>query len=268
MAVYAIGDIQGCFRTLQRLLARIRFDPARDRLWLVGDLVNRGPRSLQVLRWARGLGDRATIVLGNHDLHLIGSALGVRRAKRRDTLEPVLDAPDCDELVDWLLQRPLLHREGAYVLVHAGLLPSWSLSQAETLAREAETALRQAPKKTIEALRTRTPVHWRQGLSPRARVRIALDSFTTLRTCSRSGRPCADFSGAPEAAPRGCRPWFEIPGRRSAAATVVCGHWAALGLRIQTGLLALDTGCVWGRVLTAVRLEDRAVFQEPLADVV
>jgi bis(5'-nucleosyl)-tetraphosphatase (symmetrical) len=247
MPTYAIGDIQGCYRTLQRLLRRIRFDPPGDRLWLVGDLVNRGPASLEVLRWARGLGAAATIVLGNHDLHLISRASGARRLKPRDTFTDVLRARDRAELVDWLGQRPLLHREKDRLLVHAGLLPGWTVTEAEALAREAEAALR-------------------QGSLGSRQLRLAVQAFTTLRTCSAAGRPCHGFSGPPDDAPRGCLPWFEVPGRKSADVTVVCGHWSALGLRLQPGLVALDTGCVWGGPLTAVRLEDQAVFQEPLAD--
>jgi bis(5'-nucleosyl)-tetraphosphatase (symmetrical) len=267
MAVYLVGDIQGCFRTFERLLLRIAFNPAQDRLWLAGDLVNRGPRSLEVLRFVRGLGTAAQVVLGNHDLHLIGRALGVRRAKPRDTLERVLTAPDCDSLIDWLQRQPLLYREGALVLVHAGLLPDWSVSDAETLAREAEAALRgTAAAEVLDDFRGRAPNRWRDDLPRMARIRLALKTFTLLRTCSRDGKACADFSGPPDQAPKGCHPWFDITERRSADATVVCGHWAALGLRLQPGLIALDTGCVWGGSLTAVRVSDRAVFQEPLGD--
>ena len=266
MALYAVGDIQGCFVTLDRLLARIRFDPGKDRLWLVGDLVNRGPRSLEVLRWVRRMGDRATTVLGNHDLHLIGRAIGARRAKPRDTLDDVLEAEDRDELVDWLRHRPLLHREGQRLLVHAGLHPAWTPAAAVTLAREAEAALRGPRAKALLESLPDEPPRWRPSLGRKARLRLALRTFTGLRTCRSDGRTCADYSGPPRWAPRGCVPWFDVPGRRSASLTVVCGHWAALGLRIRPRLIALDTGCVWGRVLTAVRLGDRQVYQEPLAD--
>jgi bis(5'-nucleosyl)-tetraphosphatase (symmetrical) len=267
MALYAIGDIQGCFVTLQRLLERIGLDAGQDRLWLVGDLANRGPRSLEVLRWARALGDRLTLVLGNHDLHLIGRALRLRAPKRSDTLEAVLSSPDCRELIDWLRQRPLLHRDGPYVLVHAGLLPEWTLDEAESLAREAEDALRgDAVQEAFDALRGDGAARWSGTLDGVQRLRVVLRALTRLRTWSADGRACRGFSGPPEQAPEGCVPWFEVPDRRSQDAVIVCGHWAALGLRIQPGLIALDTGCVWGGSLTAVRLEDRAVFQEPFAD--
>jgi len=266
MATYAIGDVQGCFRTLQRLLGAIRFDPAADRLWLVGDLVNRGPRSLEVLRWARSLEKRLSIVLGNHDLHLVGRALGLRRPKSRDTLDAVLDAPDREELIGWLCRQPFVHVEEPYLMVHAGLLPQWSSEDALELADEAHGILAgPAPTPVFEALREE-PGRWKPGLSQRERLQHAVQAFTTLRTCSADGRPCRGFSGPPEQAPHGCVPWFEAPGRRAAMATIVCGHWAALGLRLRPNLLALDTACVWGGSLTAVRLEDRAVFQQKYAE--
>jgi bis(5'-nucleosyl)-tetraphosphatase (symmetrical) len=266
MALYAIGDIQGCHRTLQRLLVRIQFDPNRDRLWLVGDLVNRGPASLEVLRWARGLDPAATVVLGNHDLHLLARAAGLRRSKARDTFQDVLKAADRDELLDWLRQRPFLHREGDRVLIHAGLLPAWTADAAEGLAREAAAALQEGALAEWIRHDEEEPEPWHPGLRPRRRLRLAVQAFTSLRTCTPEGRACPGFHGPPEDAPAGCLPWFEVPGRKSAGVTVVCGHWSTLGLRVQAGLVALDTGCVWGGPLTAVRLEDRAVFQEPLAD--
>ncbi len=267
VATYAIGDVQGCYRTLQRLLDRIRFDPDADRLWLVGDLVNRGPRSLEILRWARSLDERLVVVLGNHDVHLLGRAFGTRPPKRHDTLDSVLAAPDREELIDWLRRRPLLHREGPFVLVHAGLLPSWTLEQAAELAREVEAALGgPRPRQLLKALATRKPPAWRRGLDATDRRRVAVQSFTRLRTCRTDSRVCERFTGPPEEAPEGCLPWFELRDDASAGVTVVCGHWAALRLRIQPGVMALDTGCVWGSSLTAVRLDDWEVFQEPLTD--
>jgi bis(5'-nucleosyl)-tetraphosphatase (symmetrical) len=273
-ATYAIGDVQGCYRTLRRLLRRLPFDPARDRLWLAGDLVNRGPRSLDVLRWAREqqakLGGRFRVVLGNHDLHLIGRFLEARPPKRSDTLDDVLESADGPDLVRWLRRRPLLHREhprgGERVLVHAGLLPAWTTRQAEALARNLEELIRGPAAAALLARPAEGAVAWSHRLSPERRLRAALFAFTLLRTCTAAGRPRRDYSGPPDEAPRGCLPWFEVPGRRSRKATVVCGHWAALGLCIAPGLVALDSGCVWGRRLSAVRLEDRAVFQEPSAD--
>jgi len=266
VATYAIGDIQGCFTTLQRLLERIRFDPAADRLWLAGDLVNRGPRSLEVLRWARGLGSNVVSVLGNHDLHLVGRALGVRSERKRDTLDAVLSAPDRDELVDWVRRRPFVHRENGRLLVHAGLQPSWTAEEAEAIARDLEDRLR-GPKgaRLLEDMTMRDVPGWPRISGRKQRHALALQTFTLLRTCSADGRLCHDFSGPPDEAPRGCTPWFSVPGRRSADTVVVCGHWAALGLVREKNLLALDTGCVWGGPLSAVRLDDGTVFQEPSA---
>jgi len=261
VATYAIGDVQGCFEPLQRLLQRIAFDPDRDRLWLAGDLVNRGPGSLEVLRWARGLGPRLTAVLGNHDLHLLSAALGARPPKPRDTLEPVLSAPDRDELLAWVRGLPLLHREGDRVMVHAGLLPAWSVAEAEELAREAEAAIRGPGLADLLAGLGDAPSAWSPDLPPAARVRLTIVALTRLRTCTADGVIEPEFSGPPDGAPPGRLPWFEVPGRRSADATVVFGHWAALGLHRAPGVVGLDSGCVWGGALTAVRLEDEAVFQ-------
>lgn len=267
MATYAIGDIQGCYRTLRRLLKRVRFDAEMDRLWLVGDLVNRGPRSLKVLRWAREQGDRVTVVLGNHDLHLLGRHFETRTPKSRDTLDAVLETDDREELIDWLRRRPLLHRENGYVLVHAGLLPAWTLERAAALAGEVEAVLRgPEPQRLLEALVDSRPPAWRDDLDEEDRWRVAVQSLTRLRTCRDDGRVCEGFSGPPEKAPDGCHPWFDLRDDHGAGVTVVCGHWATLGLRIQPGVAALDTGCVWGGSMTALRLEDRKIFQEPLAD--
>lgn len=273
-ATYAIGDVQGCYRTLRRLLGRLPFDRRRDRLWMAGDLVNRGPRSLDVLRWAREerarLGSRFQVVLGNHDLHLVGRFLGSRPRKRADTLEAVLGAHDGPALVRWLRRRGLLHRErrgsGEVVLVHAGLHPAWTTRQAEGLARRVEERLAGPDATTLLARPADGALAWTRRLGRDGRLRAALYAFTLMRTCSKDGRPCRGFTGPPAEAPRGCLPWFAVPGRRSARATVVCGHWAALGLSLGPGLVALDSGCVWGGRLSAVRLEDRAVFQEPFSD--
>jgi bis(5'-nucleosyl)-tetraphosphatase (symmetrical) len=264
MATYAIGDIHGCFETLQGLLRRIAFDPRQDHLWLVGDLVNRGPQSLEVLRWAVEQGDRLVAVLGNHDLHLLARAAGVAEARKRDTLEPVLAAPDRDDLFGWLRQCPLAHRQGETLMVHAGLFPDWSPRRSERLAREVEERLRgEGGVRLLEAVEERTAERWKDGLAGFERARVALAGFARMRTLDSAGRMCASFSGPPDEAPRGCRPWFAVRGRRTAGLTVVFGHWAALGLRIGRGIACLDTGCAWGRQLTALRLDDWRVFQEP-----
>lgn len=267
MSTYAIGDIQGCFLTLERLLDAISFDPRRDRLWLVGDLVNRGPRSLEVLRWARDLGDRVVAVLGNHDLHLMARAAGVTSPKRRDSLERILQAPDREELLHWLGNLPLFYREGEMALVHGGIDPSWSLDDAANLAREAEEAL-SGPKfrEALAALYRGKPLRWDPNLCGIERSQALLHIFTRIRVCRPDGELDFDFKGPPEEAPAGYLPWFQIPGRRSCEATLVFGHWAALGLRLMPGVLALDSGCVWGRELSALRLEDRSLFQQPCVD--
>lgn len=261
MATYAIGDIQGCFRSLERLLESFSFDPARDRLWLAGDLVNRGPDSLAVLRWARSLGERTAIVLGNHDLHLLAMHYGGAPSKRRDTLGPIFDAPDRAELLDWLRRQELLHREQGFVMVHAGLLPDWSVDDAEALAREVEEALRRSPEKLFERMYGDQPARWRGDLKGADRHRIVINALTRMRMLDERGELVLSYSDAPEKAPPGLVPWFDVPGRPHAGVPVICGHWAALGLVMRDNLIALDTGCVWGRQLTAVRLEDREVFQ-------
>jgi bis(5'-nucleosyl)-tetraphosphatase (symmetrical) len=266
MATYAIGDVHGCFETLRRLLRKVGYDPGRDRLWFVGDLVNRGPDSLGMLRWAAAQGDRIVVVLGNHDLHLLARAAGVSAAKKRDALEEVLEAPDRDDLLGWLRNRPLIHREGEFLLVHAGLFPEWTPGEAERLAREVEARLQgeKAPK-LLMAVDQKAAEKWKDGLSGAERARVALAGFARLRTLDAEGRMCAEFSGPPALAPKGCRPWFAVPGRESAGATVICGHWAALGLKMGYGIAAIDTGCAWGRELTALRLDDWRIFQEPAA---
>lgn len=262
MATYVIGDIHGCYDSVRALLAEIRFRPSRDRLWLVGDLVNRGPASLEVLRWARGLGDRAVAVLGNHDLHLVARALGVSEARPKDTLDSVLAAEDAPALLDWLRGRPLLHREGRWVMVHAGLFPSWTVARAEALARDAEQALRgRGAKRLLAAVKTPPFPAWSEKLSAFERRRMAVSALTHLRTLTEDGRPCERFAGPPTEAPAGCCPWFDRSHEREGELTVVFGHWAALGLHFSPGVAGLDSGCAWGGKLTALRLEDEAVFQ-------
>ena len=263
MATYAIGDIQGCFTSLTALLNRINFDPARDRLWLVGDLVNRGPDSLQTLRFVRDLGSSAVTVLGNHDLYLLMVAYGTVRARGKDdTIQSVLDAPDRDVLLGWLRTRPLMHLEDGFAMVHAGLLPGWTVTQARALAREVEGAL--AGPYHADLLNNMwgsEPAAWHDGLRDYERIRVIVNAMTRMRFCTPDGVMDFKVKGEVTKAPKGYVPWFEVPGRKSTDATVVFGHWSALGLRIEPNLLALDSGCLWGRELTAVRLEDRKVFQ-------
>lgn len=263
MATYAIGDIQGCFDSLQQLLAKCAFDPARDRLWLVGDLVNRGPRSLETLRFVRSLGKAALTVLGNHDLYLLMVAEGGAKARGKDdTLQPILDAPDCAELLDWLRQQPLCHVEDDYCMVHAGLLPQWSIKKARKLAREVEAALQgEQYREFIANMWGSQPDRWSDDLEGWPRLRAVVNAMTRMRFCSADGVMDFKVKGELARAPAGYMPWFEVPGRKSAKSVLVTGHWSALGFRLSDNMLALDSGCLWGGHLTAVRLEDRQVFQ-------
>jgi bis(5'-nucleosyl)-tetraphosphatase (symmetrical) len=266
MATYAIGDVQGCYGELRQLLAAVGFDRARDRLWFVGDLVNRGPESLAVLRFVRDLGSAAITVLGNHDLHLLTYAAGLAKPRADDTLDGVLAAPDRDELMQWLRGLPMIHVEGEHVLVHAGLLPQWSVGRAQTLGREVEETLR-GPRyrEFLAALYGSKPDRWDDALRGADRLRVIVNAMTRMRFCTPDGVMEFHTKGEAAAAPQGYLPWFDVPGRASAGHTVICGHWSALGLRMAPRLLALDSGCVWGGSLTAVRLHDRRIIQIPCA---
>lgn len=258
MTLYAVGDIQGCARSLERLLEALRFEPGRDRLWLVGDLVNRGPASLAALRLVAGLGEAATVVLGNHDLHLLAAAAGIRRPSPRDTFRDVLEAPDAAVLLDWLRRRPLLHvdRAARRVLVHAGIPPQWSVEQAEAAAREIEDVLR-APawRDRLAEMYGDEPAVWSPGLSRADRRRYTINALTRMRFCDRSGRLDLRASGPPGSQAPGLVPWFDVPGRAAADVHIVFGHWSALGVLQRPDVTAVDSGCVWGRELTAVPLD-------------
>lgn len=261
MATYAIGDVQGCYEALQRLMQHIRFDPTADRLWFVGDLVNRGPDSLAVLRFIHSLGSSAQVVLGNHDLFLLAVAEKVVDLRPKDTINDVLNSEDCYKLLQWLKHQPLHVHEPPYFMVHAGLLPQWTIGEAALLAREVQIALT-GPNylTTLQAIFHTNTTSWSPTVQGPARLAAIARVLTKLRACTWSGET-SGFSGPPEEVPPGYQPWFSIPGRKSAGTTLITGHWAALGLHIEPNLLAIDSGCVWGRQLTAVRLEDRAVFQ-------
>jgi bis(5'-nucleosyl)-tetraphosphatase (symmetrical) len=257
MPTYAIGDVQGCFDELQRLLAQLRFDASGDRLWFVGDLVNRGPKSLDVVRFVRGLGQAAVSVLGNHDLHLVAQHEGIERPRPDDTLDELLRAPDAGELVDWMRRRPMMHVEGSHALVHAGLLPQWSVAKAARLAGEVEAALRGSDYRSfLGNMYGSTPDAWNDGLAGWDRLRVIVNAMTRMRFCSAEGK--MEFREKGTQPPAGFRAWYEL---RNDAHTIVCGHWSALGLRREPGLAALDSGCVWGGKLTALRLEDGALHQ-------
>lgn len=263
MATYAIGDIQGCYDPFRRLLDRFRFDPATDRLWLTGDLVNRGPKSLDVLRFAVAHSASIVSVLGNHDVYLLQRSLGVVKAKNFDTLQDVLRAPDAEPLLDWLRRRPLAHRDGAYLMVHAGVLPSWTEEEVVRRSEEARQALLGPHGNRLLAALRHDGSPWPAEAGELDRLRESFSVTTRVRMLDASGRPREDFTGPPELAPAGLVPWFDANGRKTQGSTLVFGHWAALGLRLRPRLLSLDSGCVWGQVLSAVRLEDRALFQEP-----
>ncbi len=261
MARYAIGDIQGCKASLDRLLALIAFSPSRDQLWLVGDLVNRGPRSLDVLRWAHELGPIASCVLGNHDLHLLARAAGVEPAKKRDTLDEVLAARDCDQLMEWLRMRPLFLVDGPHAFVHAGLHPSWTIEDAKARAGEIEHELAGPSWRAFLGRSSGPPPKWNPRLGGGDRWRAILAYLVRARMLFPDARIEPDYNGAPAGAPPGTIPWFQMPSPAWATHTIVFGHWAALGLDLGPHHVALDTGCVWGNSLTALRLDDRSVFQ-------
>ncbi len=263
MSTWAIGDVQGCAAELERLLERIAFDPRRDRLWFVGDLVNRGPGSLAVLRRVRALGESAVVVLGNHDLHLLALAVGAGNSKARlrdadASLAAVLAAPDRAALLDWLQARPMLHHDPALrvTMIHAGLPPQWDLATARACARELENALRSERSGELFArMYGDVPDLWDPALAGHERLRFTTNCLTRLRVVDDQGRLRLKFKGELEKLPAGLVPWFRAPQRRTRGERLVCGHWSALGYRDEEGVLALDTGCVWGGSLTAQRID-------------
>lgn len=260
MAIFAIGDVQGCFDDLQRLLDRIRFNPAEDTLWFTGDLVNRGPKSLDSLRFVRSLGERAVTVLGNHDLHLLALGEGLREPGRHDeTLLQVLDAPDRDELLDWLRHRPLMHHDAAlgYTLIHAGLPPQWDIGTALLLAQEVEATLHGPDYRDLLAgMYGNEPTQWSSALCGDARTRFIINCFTRMRFCDAEGSLDLVHKGPPGTQPEGLLPWFEVPERASAGQHILFGHWSTLGEVSGHNVYPLDTGCLWGGRLTALRLDD------------
>lgn len=267
MSTYAIGDLQGCFATLQALLAQIKFDPARDRLWFVGDLVNRGAGSLDCLRFVKNLGDRAVTVLGNHDLHLLAVAEGFAKLRANDTVTDILEAPDREPLLRWLRQQKMLHVEGGYALVHAGLHPAWSWADAQGLARDVESTLRGADyRNLLKNMYGNEPDHWQPDLTGMARLRFAINVFTRMRALTARDALEMKYKGTLGEMPKSLRAWFDAPTPRKPAHTIVAGHWSALGVLVREDFIGLDAGCVWGRELAALRLEDRALFRVPCAE--
>jgi bis(5'-nucleosyl)-tetraphosphatase (symmetrical) len=264
MSTYAIGDVQGCFTELQQLLEKIKFNCDKDRLWFVGDLVNRGPDSLETLRFVKDLGASAVTVLGNHDLHLIIVAAGHGKMRDDDTLQKILTSSDRDELIEWLKSLPLVYAEENYLMVHAGLLPQWTIKKAVTLAHEVQTALQgKQSDEFIASMYGNKPDHWSDDLVGFDRLRVIVNAMTRMRFCRPDGSIDLKYKGEVEKAPPDYLPWFDVPSRKSRDAVIICGHWSALGLLVRQNLLALDSGCLWGGSLSCIRLEDKQVFQVP-----
>ncbi len=256
MAIYAVGDIQGCFDELEALLELIHYDPAKDSLWLAGDLVNRGPKSLETLRFARTY--QAVAVLGNHDLHLLASAALPQHRKAKDTLIEIINAPDGQELMDWLRHQPLLHHDenSGYTMIHAGLPPQWDLQMAQQCATEVEQVLRSDNAADYFAVMYgNKPRRWKNDLSGWDRMRFITNCFTRLRYCDHEGRLALEEKGPPGSQPIEFKPWFEWPERNSRDMKILFGHWSTLGGYSGKGVHALDTGCLWGGTLTALRLD-------------
>jgi len=266
MALYLIGDVQGCDAALGRLLQEIGFSASRDQLVVLGDLVNRGPASDAVLRRLAALGDSATCLLGNHDLSLLAMAHGLRAPHRSDTAQCLLDAPDRDAMLDWLRHRPMAWRKANLLAVHAGVLPQWDAGQVMALAQEVEAQLRGPQLHAfLLGMWGNEPAAWNERLEGPDRWRVVVNALTRLRFCTPEGAMHLKGAGGPDQAPPGTLPWFDVPGRRTADVTIACGHWSQLGLLLRPDVIALDTGCVWGGCLTALRYDavsgDRELFQ-------
>ncbi len=265
MSIYAVGDIQGCFSSLECLLEQADFDPNSDTLWVAGDLVNRGPQSLQTLRFIYGLGDSAQIVLGNHDLHLLAIGLGYHSPRKKDTFSDILQAPDCEQLLDWLCQQPLIYRNATlpYIMVHAGIPPIWNAEQAFSFANEVETVLRSRDKGLfLQAMYGNAPDCWDFNLQGPDRWRLITNYLTRMRFCSQQGKLELVTKESADTAPEGFSPWFQFPHQLKPNETVLFGHWAALeGKTHHSQFIALDTGCVWGRQLSMLRLDDQQWFR-------
>jgi bis(5'-nucleosyl)-tetraphosphatase (symmetrical) len=260
MSIYAIGDIQGCLEELHLLLEKLAFDPTRDRLWFVGDLVNRGLRSLETLRFVKSLGDAAVTVLGNHDLHTLAVYYGGEIKKSKDTLDDLLAAPDIEELMDWLRSQPMLHHDARLetTMVHAGLPPQWTIEQARELAAEMEQTLRGPDASAFFVqMYGDEPTRWSDDLTGWERLRFITNCLTRIRYCREDGKLDLKTKTAPGSQPEGLYEWFKVPGRCSSGHRLVFGHWSTLGARLLPDAIALDSGCVWGGRLSAVRLDER-----------
>ena len=257
MATYAIGDIQGCYNELRRLLDVIKFDPAQDQLWLTGDLVNRGPHSLETLRFIRGLGESAISVLGNHDLHLIATVVTLGKAGKKDTLGPILRASDCDELVDWLRRQRLFYHNEQYCMLHAGLPPQWDFAETHAMAGAVEQAIQGDDyQHFFRSMYGNKPNVWQDDLPKTEKLRFAVNCFTRLRYCSLDGEMDFHHKGPPGTQPPHLMPWFSVPGRKSRDMRIIFGHWSTLGFYVDHNVYSIDTGCLWGGQLTALKLAE------------
>ena len=257
MSIYAIGDVQGCFDELLRLLDTISFDKNTDQLWFAGDLVNRGPKSLETLRFVKSLGDSAVTVLGNHDMHLLAASCTQKIALKKDALSQVLEAPDREELVHWLRQQPLFHYNDDFCMVHAGLPPQWDFKKTQKMASIAEQTLRSPDYAAfLKQMYGNKPNIWSSSLKGTPRLRFIINCFTRMRYCDLNGRLDFANSGPPGSQPKGLLPWFEVPNRKSADLRIICGHWSTLGYYEGSNCYAIDTGCLWGGQLTALKLGD------------
>jgi bis(5'-nucleosyl)-tetraphosphatase (symmetrical) len=257
MSIYAIGDIQGCFDELLRLLDTISFDERTDQLWFAGDLVNRGPKSLETLRFVKSLGDSAITVLGNHDLHLLAASCASKIANKKDTLLQVLEAPDREELIDWLRHRPLFHFNDDFCLVHAGLPPQWDFTTTKDMALLAEQALQGSDYRAfLKQMYGNKPNVWSPSLKGIEKLRFIINCFTRMRYCNVSGQLEFTHSGPPGSQPKSLVPWFAVPKRKNADMRIIFGHWSTLGYYAGPNCYAIDSGCLWGGQLTALRLDD------------
>lgn len=264
MATYAIGDIQGCADSLCALVHRLPFHPRRDRLWFVGDLVNRGPKSAEVIRMIRAAGPQAQVVLGNHDLHLLAVASGARPLQASDTLQDIFKSADAKDLIEWVRHQPLAHAEAKTLMIHAGVMPQWSMQKTLLLAAEVEKRLRSAHwQDFMHEVYGNSPGHWKDSLRGAARFRMVVNVLTRLRYIRPDGSLDFKFKLSPSQAPAELKPWFSVAHRLTRRQRLVFGHWSTLGLLRLPGLLGIDTGCAWRGYLSAVRLEDEAVFQQP-----
>ena len=258
MATYAIGDIQGCFDDLLRLLDKIKFDPTHDTLWFVGDLVNRGTKSLETLRFVKSLGDGAVTVLGNHDLHLLAIAYLDKKSKKKDTLDAILNAPDRNEIIDWLRHRPLFHHQHGFCLLHAGLPPQWNFSTTKKMAHSAEKVLRgKNHLNFFENMYGEKPNVWSEELKGLERTRFIINCFTRLRYCTEKGELNFHEKGALGSQSKQLQPWFNVPKRKSAEMKIIFGHWSTLGYYAKDNCYGIDTGALWGGELTALKLGDK-----------